>query len=291
VVTFESAGSYSSGSSAHGTIPEGIAAEIPNGLYVANLGLHNIAFADQVTSSFFRMTSTKQAGGVLINYSDRFSILGLNGDTALNIKQAALALNGDIAGPPVIGENVSSTTSSSVAGSTPISVTVSLTGPKVPTRTHFTSTEASHESSAELTESPDDDNTTSGLSKGATAAIAVAVTLAITAVFAGLAWQLYARRRKRQNGVHEIAAGTVFHHKPMSEPSTDELVSPVTPRDLASSKSLWTHTSELSSENMVYEAGSGARRPELDISTVVVRYELEGSTPVTPIEEKKDFHV
>lgn len=36
VVTFESAGSFSSGSSAQGTIPEGIAAEIPNGLYVAN---------------------------------------------------------------------------------------------------------------------------------------------------------------------------------------------------------------------------------------------------------------
>jgi hypothetical protein len=34
VVTFESAGSYSSGFSAQGTIPEGIAAEIPNGLYV-----------------------------------------------------------------------------------------------------------------------------------------------------------------------------------------------------------------------------------------------------------------
>lgn len=237
------------------------------------------------------MTSTKQAGGVLINYSDRFSILGLTGDTALNIKQAALALNGDIAGPPVIGENVSSTSSSSVAGSTLNSVTVSLTGPKVPTRTHFTSTEASHESSSELTESPDDDNTSSGLSKGATAAIAVAVTLAITAIFAGVAWHLYARKRKRQNEIHEIAPGTVFHHKPTSELSAEDLVSPVSSGDLTPSKSPWTHTSELSSENMVYEAGSGARRPELDISTVVVRYELEGSTPVTPIEEKKDFHV
>lgn len=258
-----------------------------------SLGLYEIALADLVTSSFFRMTSTKQAGGVLINYSDRFSILGLTGDTALNIKQAALALNGDIAGPPVIGENVSSTTASSVGGSTstPSSVTVSLTGPKVPTRTHFTSTEASNGSSAELTESPDNDNTSSGLSKGATVAIAVAVTLAITAVFAGLAWHLYARKRKRQNEIHEIAPGTVFHHKPTSESSAEDLASPVSPGDLTPSKSLWTHTSELSSENMVYEAGSGARRPELDISTVVVRYELEGSTPVTPVDEKKDFHV
>lgn len=252
--------------------------------------LHEIAFADRVTSSFFRMTSTKQAGGVLINYSDRFSILGLTGDTALNIKQAALALNGDIAGPPVIGESVSSTTSSSVAGSTSNSVSISLTGPKVPSRTHLTSTEASHESSAELTESPDDDNPSSGLSKGATAAIAVAVTLAITAASAALAWHLYARRRKRQNEIHEIAPGTVFHHKPTGEMSAEDLASPVSPADLVSSKSLWKHTSELSSENMVYEAGSGARRPELD-TTVFVRYELEGSTPVTQIEEKKDFHV
>jgi hypothetical protein len=236
------------------------------------------------------MTSTKQAGGVLINYSDRFSILGLTGDTALNIKQAALTLNGDTAGPPVIGENVSSTTSSSVAGSTPSSVTVSLTGPKVPTRTHSMSTEASHESSTDITESPyDDNNKTSGLSKGATAAIAVAVTLTITTVFAGLAWHLYARKRKRQDEIHEIAPGTMFHHKPTSELSAADLVSPVSPADPGSSKSLWTRTSELSSENMVYEAGSGMRRPELDISTVAVRYELEGSTPVTPIEEKKDF--
>lgn len=270
VATFESAGSYSSGSTAHGTIPEGIAADIPNGF-------------------FFRMTSTRQAGGVVINYSDRFSITGLTGDTALPIKQAALALNGNTAGPPAIGNDSPSISISSVASSTYSSTTGSPTTEEAPSRTQFTSTETSDEATVETTESSNDDNKSSGLSKGATAAIAVAVTIAIIAACAALAWHLYARRRKRQNEIHEIAPGTIFHHKPMNELSAEGLVSPVSPEDLISPKSFWTHTSELSSEHMVYEAGSGARRPELD--TVVVRYELEGSTPATPTEEKKDFHV
>ncbi|GAB7323997.1 hypothetical protein MBLNU13_g07401t1 [Cladosporium sp. NU13] len=264
VVTFRSDGNYADGLSAQGTIPEGIAAEIPNGF-------------------FFRMTSTRQAGGVVINYSNRFNILGLTGDTALTIKQAALALNGNTAGPPAVGNDAPSRSTSSVASSTSSSTTGSPTIAEVPTTTHFTSTETSDGPSVETSESPDDDNTSSGLSKGATAAIAVAVTLAITAIFAGLAWHLYARRRKRQNEIHEIAPGIVFHHKPTSSLSLDELASP---DDLVSPKSFWAHTSELSSENMVYEAGSGARRPELD-TTVVVRYELEGSVPTTPSEEKK----
>lgn len=288
MVTFQSAGSYSSGSSAHGTIPEGIAAEIPNGLYVTNSLVSMSSFADHVTTSFFRMTSTKQAGGVVINYSDRFSILGLNGDTALTIKQAAMALNDNTAGPPAVGNDSPYTATSSVASSTSSRMTASQTTEEVSTRTHFTSTEASNEASVDITESPDD-NTTSGLSKGATAAVAVAVTIAIIATCAALAWHLYARRLKRQNEIHEIAPRTIFHHKPVSELSAEELVSPVSPDDLVSPKSFWTHTSELSSENMVYEAGSGARRPELD--TVAVRYELEGSTPPTPCEEKKDMHV
>jgi hypothetical protein len=289
VVTFQSAGSYSSGSSAQGTIPEGIAAEIPNGLYVVNCSSPGVTFADRVTTSFFRMTSTKQAGGVVINYSDRFSIAGLTGDTALTIKQAALALNGNTAGPPAAGNDSPSTATSSVATPTSSSTTGSPTTEKFPSGTHFTSTEASDEPSLDITESPNDDNKSSGLSKGATAAVAVAVTIAIIAACAALAWHLYARRLKKQNEIHEIAPGTIFHHKPIGELSAEELVSPVSPDDLVSPKSFWTHTSELSSENMVYEAGSGARRPELD--TVVVRYELEGSTPPTPSEEKKDFHV
>ena len=224
----------------------------------------------------------------MINYSDRFNILGLTGDTALTIKQAALALDGNTAGPPAVGNNSPSTTTSSVASSTLSSTTGSTIIAESPTTTtHFTSTETSDEPSVETTVSPDDNSTSSGLSKGATAAIAVAVTLAITAIFAGLAWHLYARRRKRQNEIHEIAPGTVFHHKPTSELSVDELASP---DDLVSPKSIWAHTSELSSENMVYEAGSGARRPELD-TAVAVRYELEGSMPTTPNEEKKNSRI
>jgi hypothetical protein len=277
VATFESQGSYSAAFSAHGTIPEGIAANIPNGLYVEHLSPAQAALANQVTISFFRMTSTKEVGGVLINYSNRFSILGLTGDTALRIRQAALALNGDTDGPPAVGNDASSTTTntasttSSVTSSTASSSTGSPTIVDVSTTTHFTSIEASESASAELTESIVDDNASSGLSKGAAAGIAVAVTIAVIAVCAGLGWFLYIRHRKKQNEVHEIAPGTIFHHKPMSELSAEELVSP---------KKFQTYTSELSSESMVYEAGSGERPPELD--HMAFRAELEGSQPTTP---------
>ena len=110
----------------------------------------------------------------MINYSDRFSIAGLTGDTALPIKQAALAMNGNTAGPPAIGNDSPSTVTSSVVSSTSSSTTGSPTTEEAPSSTHFTSTEASNEATVGNIESSDDDNTSSGLSKGATAAIAVA---------------------------------------------------------------------------------------------------------------------
>ena len=95
------------------------------------------------------MTSTKQAGGVVINYSDRFSITGLTGDTALPIKQAALALNGNTAGPPAIGNDSPSISTSSVASSTYSSTAGSPTTEEAPSRTQFTSTETSDEATVE----------------------------------------------------------------------------------------------------------------------------------------------
>lgn len=218
------------------------------------------------------MTSTKEEGGVLINYSDRFSIFGLTGDTALRIRQAAQALDGNTNGPSGDGNSASTTTTSSGTPSTTASSTLaSPTSTTASTTTHLTSAEASDTALAEPTESPDDDKPSSGLSKGATAGIAVAVTAAVIGAFAALLSFFYIRRRKKQNEVQEIATGTAFQPKPMSELSAEELLTP---------KSLWTHTTELSSESMVYEAGSGERPPELD--HMAFRAELEGSQPTTP---------
>lgn len=219
------------------------------------------------------MTSTKEVGGVLINYSDRFSISGLSGETALRIRQAAQALDGDTDGPSAVGDDASSTsTSSAERSSTTASSTIaSPTTTTASTTTHFTSAEASDTHPAESTESPEDEKSASGLSKGATAGIAVAVTAAVIGAFAGLLSFLYIRRRKKQTEVQEIDQGTTFQPKPMSELSAEELSGP---------KTLWTHTNELSSESMVYEAGSGERPPELD--HMAFRAELEGSQPSTP---------
>jgi hypothetical protein len=218
------------------------------------------------------MTSTKEAGGVLINYSDRFSISGLTGDTALRIRQAAQALNGDTDGPPAEGNDASSmTTSSTTTPSAPTSTAtsstlVSSTTMGASTTSDQPSTEPSATDPARSPEpSDDDDDLSSGLSKGAIAGIATTVTAVIIGACAALMSFLYIRHRKKQNEVQEIASG------PMSELSAEELLAP---------KTLWTHTTELSSESMVHEAGSGERPPELD--HMAFRAELEGSQPPTP---------
>jgi len=223
------------------------------------------------------MTSTRQEGGVLINYSNRFSIAGLSGDTALNIKQAAQALDGDTDGPPAVGNSASSSTSTMTSTSAPPSTT---------TTASTTSTQDVPVISATSTSSPDNnDNDTggdgdndadddfSGISKGAIAAIAAALTVAVIATCAALGY-LVRRRRKTRNKVQEIAPGsfTPDSHTPMNELSAENL--------LSSPSRAWTHQTELSSDSMVYEAGSGERPPELDHMTF--RAELVGDTPTEP---------
>jgi hypothetical protein len=224
------------------------------------------------------MTSTRQEGGVLINYSDRFNIAGLSGDTALPIKQAAMALDGDTDGPQAVGNSASSSTSTMSSTSAPTSSTTTST-----TSTQDVPTiEATSTPSPENTDKDrggdgdndaDDDNDFSGISKGATAAIAVAVTVAVIATCAALARWYLVRRRKRQNEVQEIAPGSFSpdSHTPMNELSAENL--------LTSPRRAWTHQTELSSDSMVHEARSGERPPELD--HMAFRAELEGDVPLT----------
>jgi len=119
----------------------------------------------------------------------------------------------------------------------------------------------------------DSDDNSSGISKGATAAIAVAVTVAVIAICAALARWYLVRRRKKQNEVQEIAPGSFSpgSQTPMNELSAENL--------LTSPRRAWTQQTELSSDSMVHEAGSGERPPELD--HMAFRAELEGDVPLT----------
>lgn len=216
------------------------------------------------------MTSTKEAGGVVINYSDRFSISGLSGETALKIRQAAQALDGNTDGPPSVGNDESSSSTSSSASTTTLTSSTSNTATRSSAATSSSPPTESYPSS-----SPSADSSSSSLSKGATAGLAVGVILAVLALTAGLMSYLYVKRRKKQNEVQEILPGNPFqqhHQHAMSELSTDELVRP---------KTVWTHHTELSSESMVHEAGAGERPPELD--HMAFRAELEGCSPVSPV--------
>lgn len=241
------------------------------------------------------MTSTREEGGVLINYSDRFSIAGLTGDTALPIKQAAQALDGNTNGPPAVGNSASSSSSTMTSTSAPSSSTATSTTPTqdVPTI------------SATSTPLPDDNNNDSdndndnnsdnadpqihpsSISKGATAAIAVAATIATIAILAALThWYLtHRRRRLNKTTVQEISpsggSGTPFpdnnHNTPMHELSAENLLAPTT---AGGPRRAWTQQTELSAETMIYEAGAGERPPELDCG-VGFRAELEGDSPLT----------
>jgi hypothetical protein len=242
--------------------------------------------ADHPCHSFFRMTSTRQEGGVLINYSDRFSIAGLSGDTALNIKQAAMALDGNTDGPPAVGNSAlpSSSTMSSTSAPTSTTTTASTTSTEDVPVILVTSTSSPENTDSDSTGDADSDadDDSAGISKGAMAGIAAAVTVATIATGAALAWwYMVRRRRKNLNKVQEIAPGsfTPDSHTPMNELSAENL--------LSSPRRAWTHQTELSSDSMVYEAGSGERPPELD--HMAFRAELEGDTPVTtPMEPGMD---
>jgi hypothetical protein len=225
---------------------------------------------------------------VLINYSDRFSIAGLSGDTALNIKQAAMALDGNTDGPPAVGNSAlpSSSTMSSTSAPASTTITASTTSTEdVPViLATSTSTSSPDNTDSDSTGDADDDadDDFAGISKGAMAGIAAALTVAAIATGAALAWWYMVRRhRKNLNKVQEIAPGsfTPDSHTPMNELSAENL--------LSSPRRAWTQQTELSSDSMVYEAGSGERPPELD--HMAFRAELEGDTPVTtPMEPGMD---
>jgi hypothetical protein len=222
---------------------------------------------------------------VLINYSDRFSIAGLSGDTALPIKQAAQALDGNTNGPPAVGNSASSSSSTMSSTSAPTSSTLTSTTPTqdLPTNSAIPTNSADNSDGGGGDGDNDADDDFAGISKGATAAIAVAVTIAIIATCAALARLHLVRRRKKQNEVQEIAPGSIFpdSHTPMNELSAENL--------LSSPRRAWTHQTELSSDSMVYEAGSGERPPELD--HMAFRAELEGDTPLaTPTSPGLDVN-
>lgn len=222
------------------------------------------------------MTSTKEEGGVVINYSNRFSLNGLTGDTALKFRRAAQALDGDTNGPPAVGNDASSSSASATSTliSTPTTSNAAdrhSTTNVATTNSSPTTADPSSGSTAAPTSLPEDISPSSDLSRGAIAGIAVAATIAVIALGSALAWYLYTHRRKKQNEVQEIGPGHPFQQNPMSELSAEELLRP---------KAAWTHHTELSSDSMVYEAGSGERLPELDHT--VFRAELEGSQPSTP---------
>lgn len=201
----------------------------------------------------------------MTNYSPRFSITGLTGNTPLMYRQAAQDLNGSTQGPPAVGNDPSSSQSASSAQTTAApSQTLDQSDAGVVTETV---TPTSESTSSTSPSEPSD-----GLSTGALAGIAVACAILGLALLAGLiSW--YMRRRKQASPeVQEITPHNPFLDDKAELPAASEL----------KPHRAFTNFTELSTESVsvVHEADDGERRAELD--HMAFRAELEGDTPVTP---------
>lgn len=222
------------------------------------------ALVTDCVRSFFRITSTADAGGTVINYSDRFNITGLTGTTPDLYRHAAEALDGSTVGPAtadnVVGLNVTSTSSETAASSTTATLQTSSTAQSA-TSTTATSVLAavSGTSTASTTtlavatagkNRPD-------LSPAASAGVGAAVAVVVIALAGALA---YAYIRRRRRAAQEVPENPFLDDK--AELAADEPGSPQ------------ASPNELSPDSQRYEAADGLRPPELD--HMAVRAELEG---------------
>lgn len=224
--------------------------------------------------SFFRMVSTKEAGGVVVNYSSRFSINGLTGATPLKYRSAAQALGGSTEGPAAVGDSSSGTTSTQIRRtqtddrlSNPSSLTSSNPSDATSTSDQASITQTSAPTSKPSSPSPSG----TSLSTGAIAGISVGAALLGLIILGSIIAFLCFRRRKAQQEVQEIDPPQRPFLDGKAELSSDEIKPP----------RLRSRATELSADSsIIVEAGSGERPAELD--HMAFRAELEGSVPPSP---------
>ncbi|KAK3679513.1 Cell wall synthesis protein kre9 precursor [Recurvomyces mirabilis] len=239
---FVSQGNFDTGYKAGGTIPAGIAEAVDNGF-------------------FFRIVSTAEAGGTVINYSSRFNITGLQGATPLQYRQAAASLIGATTGPHRVvnvagltSDTTNTTSQSSNMNSngtdSPASVSATIIASTSST-TSLSSPSATLPSSAAPR--------VNGFSTGVIAGIAVGCSLAGIGITVATAVAIVFRRRRRQ---HNSDANT---NSAFLDGKAELCADGPEPRSPSAS--------ELGTEQEVVEADDGLTPPELD--PMSVRAELE----------------
>jgi len=164
-------------------------------------------------NSFFKITSTYSGGGQVINFSDRFTIKGLDGVLAPKFGNAVSALDGDDSAPARQLEGVTGlpgATSASSSGTARQKAT--------------SSSNARQSKPAAPAEGP-----TSSTSSGAIAGIVVGVLIAVAAVIGLAAWLLLRRRRRRRSlpGSIEKKAEKHISTTTLTELGTDGRVIPM----------------------------------------------------------------
>ncbi|KAF2772870.1 hypothetical protein EJ03DRAFT_172426 [Teratosphaeria nubilosa] len=249
LTTFKSQGTFTDGNSASGTIPSGIAGVVDNGF-------------------FFRMVSTANSGGTVINYSPRFNLTGLTGITPSTYRQAAGDLNGSTDGPSA--KNPYSNSSSSASPSTATHSTATSLADMSTVIT--SSNDARLTSTSTPTPQSYPPSTSHGLSSLAKALIAMgSVIVGIALCASSVALVFVNHRRKQQKRARKILDHPFLDDKA-------ELAAVADPSKMPSA----VVVSELSHEGALVEADDGQPRPELDHMTF--RAELEGSGPGTARE-------
>nr|POE65922.1 hypothetical protein CFP56_57612 [Quercus suber] len=249
LTTFVSQGTFGAAGKdgqARGTIPAGIASEVDNGF-------------------FFRMTSTVATGGIVVNYSHRFSIANLTGKTPVQYREAAAALQGSTDGPDTIGNGIVVSLTSSSASSTPSSTTLSgsSVATATTTSTPITSTTPQTTSTSVSTSTPAS-TSAAALSLGAKTGIIVAIA-AFFLLTSGIALFFLIRRHRRTRAGGAPQGRNPFLDDKAELPAFEHEMKP---------RSSHSNISELYAGSEVFEADDGARRPELDHMTF--RAELPG---------------
>ena len=207
--------------------------------------------------SFFKITSSSSTGGIVINYSDRFTITGLTGTTDSTYRDAVKALNGSTNGPDSVGDSHSSASASASASASLVSSTSihrhsrTSTTPSIVTVTKKFSTTSSPTTSHTLSSKKD-----GGLSNGALAGIAIAgVAVGLVGISVAI-WTCIRRKKRKEQGHVKLDSST-------------DLPGEVSRKEMRVAAPV-----ELDPYAKIVEADDGARRPEMDGTSI--RAELEG---------------
>ena len=196
--------------------------------------------------------SSATDGGVVVNYSDRFTITGLTGTTEEQYRDAVTALKGSMNGPPSVGDAAETSSVSTTIPMTSTTAQQSPTSMVTVTRSNAATSTPSGGTGLKIN--------TGKLSTGVLAGIAIAgVVVGLSGLGFGL-WMCLRRKRRRDSGLVKL------------KENNSDLSGEVFRKEMTVS----TPPVELDPYSRIVEADHGT--PPVEMDSANVRVELEGDS-------------